>query len=445
METILYTGAIWDGQNLDPALWALLLRKDLLIEVRSGEPPYEVVLGVPHHAAPQVDKIANRWFNPKTGKTGRAADETSGLSGLVFLTALHEKNISARLVIAAHAADHDPNKTPGCPYWQNVFQEPLPGLLLELHGAASHRRHALELSAGQNTRADPLTFGKILAFYLESDIILAVQEKPGVVEAKIFKNQKSTGGRLQNPAIETLSLTHAGELGLSALHLEMKSLYRQPDPNFADAVRPSGSIWQLARAVASTLDLQKRSNAPVWISAAELGLPSTAVLTRPTMEYEQSYLAATHGIDLFEAQFDPELRIWTPQEYASFVHFAQRVDFWGMPEHPPEEYLWLVDQGEFIGRLFILHWLNEYRLKSDGLVDYWIRASRRQEGYGRLILRLALERFKQVGLDRVLITCREDNLWSRKIIEANGGVFESAIPNYGHPTEKRLRFWIDIK
>lgn len=444
MDTILYTGAIWDGQTLDPALWELLLRKDLLIEVRSGQPPYEVVLGVPHHAAPKVDRIANHWFNPKTGKPGRAADETTGLSGLVFLTALREKNISARLVIAAHAADHDPNKTPGCPYWQNIFQEPLPGLLLELHGAASHRRHALELSAGHNEKADPLTFGKILAYYLNDDTVLAAQDKPKSIEAKIFKHLQSTGGRLQNPALETLSLIHAGEIDLPALHLEMKSVYRQPDPAFSGEIRPSGMAWHLARAVASTFDLQKRSNAPVWISAAELGLPATAVLTRPSMEYQESYLEATQGIELSEAMLNPELRIWTANEYASFVQFSQQVDFWGMPEHPPEEYLWLVDQGEFIGRLFILHWLNDYRLKSDGLVDYWIRASRRQQGYGRLILRLALERFRQVGLDRVLITCREDNAASRKIIEANGGIFESAIPNYGHPTEKRLRFWIDL-
>lgn len=444
METIHYSGEIWDGPNIHPALWELLLKKDLLIEIRSGQPPYEVVLGVPHHAGPRVNKIANEWLNPRTGKTGRTADETSGLSGLVFLTALREKKISTRLVIAAHPIDHDPNKTPDSLYWQSIFQEPLPALLLELHGSASHRRHALELSSGQNAKTDPLIFGKILAYFLNDESLLAVQDKPASIDAKVFKKHQSTGGRLQNPALETLSMLHAGERGLPALHLEMKSVYRQPDPAFPGQIRPSEKAWQLARAVASTFDLQKRSNAPVMISAAELGLPSTAVLTRPAMEYEQSYLEATRGIDLSEAQFNPELRIWTPQEFASFVNYCQQVDFWGLPEHPPEEYLWLVDQGEFIGRLFILHWLNQYRLENDGLVDYWIRESRRRQGYGRIILRLALERFRQVGLDRVLITCRDDNEGSRKIIEWNGGVYESSIPDYGHPTRKRLRYWIDL-
>lgn len=445
MQTIHYTGELWEGDAVHPALWSLLLQKDLLIDIQSGQPPYDVLLGVPHHAAPHVSKIANRWVNPKTGKTGRAADETTGLSGLVFLSALREKKISARLLIAAHPMDHDPNKTPDCPYWQHIFQEPLPGLLLELHGAASHRRHALELSAGQNTIADPLTFGKILAYFFNNEAILAVQEKPGAIDARVFKGHQGTGGRLQNPAIETTSLARAGELGRPALHLEMKTIYRQPDPTANGAARPTSEAWKLARAVANAIDLQKRSNAPVWISAAALGLPSTAVLTRPSMEYAQAYLDAVKEASFGEMQSNPEFRIWNLSEAASFIQYCQQVDFWNLPENPPEEYLWLVDRGEVIGSLFILHWLDQYRLENDGLVDYWVRSSKRLQGYGRLILRLALERFRQLGLDQVLITCREDNAGSRKIIEANGGIYESSIPNYGHPTDKRRRYWIPLK
>ena len=173
-----YQGEIWDGLAVYPDLWRLLQQKDQFIEITSGPGPYPVVLGVPHHAGPGVGHIAEDWVNPKTGRPGRPADEATGLKGLAVFTALQERKIPCKLVIAAHATDHDPNKTPGSPYWQSIFDGSASGYLIELHGAASHRRHALELSAGNNLLANPLIFGKVLAYYWQSDQPLAVQEIP---------------------------------------------------------------------------------------------------------------------------------------------------------------------------------------------------------------------------------------------------------------------------
>lgn len=447
MQVLQYTDAIWQGSSLHPRLWDLLHQKDLLIEIAGGTPPYAVVLGVPHHAGAGIDRIAEDWVHPKTGQNGRAADETTGLAGLAAFSALREKGISTRLVIAAHATDHDPNKTPGSPYWERVFDrsDGPPGLLLELHGAGKHRRHALELSAGRNAAANPLIFGKVLAYYLNGDWIFAIQEKPGANTGVLYHNGQHTGGRLQNPALETLSLIYAGEIGIPALHLEMKAIFRQPDPDHPREARPGALAWKLARALADTLEFTSRPD-DIHIPAASLGLPSSAFLTRPALVYEDSYLAATREIDFSEMQDNPELRVWNHQSFTWLVEDTCRVIFDGMPEEPPEEYLWLVDQGEFIGRAFFLHWLNKRRLLTDGQVDYWIRPTKRQQGYGRLLLRLLLERYRQLGQQYVLITCREDNAPSRKIIEANGGIFESELKDrtsLGYP-EVRRRYWIKL-
>jgi predicted acetyltransferase len=447
MRTIQYSGDIWNGKSVQPELWDLLQQKDLLVELAGGPAPAQVVLGVPHHAGPGVDHIAEEWTNPKTGKSGRPADETTGLAGLAVFSALREKGIAARLVIAAHPTDHDPNKTPGCPYWQRIFERSggPPGLLLELHGAGLHRRNALELSAGKNQAANPLLFGKILAYFLKGEWIFAIQEEPGASQAKVYRNGQHTGGRLQNPALETLSLIYAGQIGIPALHLEMKAPFRQPDPVFPETPRPTEMAWQLARALADTLDITSRSD-DIHISAANLGLPSSAFLTRPSLYYEESYLSAAKEADFRALNDNPELRVGTHREFVYLVEDTSQVIFGGLPDEPPEEYLWLIDRGEFIGRAFFLHWLNDARLKTDGQVDYWIRPTRRQQGYGRLILRLLLERFRQLGLERVLITCRTDNLPSRKIIEANGGIFESEIAardGMGYP-EMRRRYWISL-
>jgi len=58
-------------------------------------------------------------------------------------------------------------------------------------------------------------------------------------------------------------------------------------------------------------------------------------------------------------------------------------------------------------------------------------------------------------MDRVLITCDEDNMPSRRIIEANGGTFESGLTMdrairraEGRKIEKdiqKLRYWIELR
>jgi predicted acetyltransferase len=94
--------------------------------------------------------------------------------------------------------------------------------------------------------------------------------------------------------------------------------------------------------------------------------------------------------------------------------------------------------------VYFFHWLTQFRRETDGQVDYWIRPSRRRQGYGKLILRLALERFRQLGNRSILITCNSDNMPSRKIIEANGGIFESEISDELSPTGIRRRYWIHL-
>lgn len=265
MRFICYTGDLWSGQAVHPELWALLGMKDVLIEIVSEAGPAPVVLGVPHHAGAGVARIAEGARSVKTGKMGRPADELAGLTGLVVFRALQKRNISTRLVIAAHAADHDPNKTPGSPYWERIFTGDQPLLLLELHGAAGRRLHALELSAGSNMKTNPLYYGRLLQkqimelwasgpLWPQSLRSLAIQLQPGASGGLILKDRLETAGELQNPALETLSLIHAGQLGIAALHLEMKPDFRKPDPAHPDHPKPSPLAVQLSEALASMVE-----------------------------------------------------------------------------------------------------------------------------------------------------------------------------------------------
>ena len=55
-----------------------------------------------------------------------------------------------------------------------------------------------------------------------------------------------------------------------------------------------------------------------------------------------------------------------------------------------------------------------------------------------------MEKARELGLHRVLVTCDEDNIGSKKIIEHNGGKLENALEIEGEPVRK-LRYWIDIQ
>ena len=88
----------------------------------------------------------------------------------------------------------------------------------------------------------------------------------------------------------------------------------------------------------------------------------------------------------------------------------------------PQIDLWLVKGDTFIGRSSLRPKLNSALKKRGGNLGYAIRSSERCKGYGRLILELTLLRAKELGLEKILITCHDENLGSIRIIESAGGV-----------------------
>lgn len=108
----------------------------------------------------------------------------------------------------------------------------------------------------------------------------------------------------------------------------------------------------------------------------------------------------------------------------------------------PQSTYWLLENGgRIIGVVIIRHKLNERLRFRGGHIAYYIRPSERNKGYGNQILSLALERCRDLNLQRVLLTCRKDNIPSSRIIKNNGGQFDSEdIDN----TQVIQRYWIEL-
>lgn len=106
------------------------------------------------------------------------------------------------------------------------------------------------------------------------------------------------------------------------------------------------------------------------------------------------------------------------------------------------ESTWLVAEvdGAVVGRSSIRFELNDWLLAEGGHIGYAVRPNHRRRGYASEILRQSLIVARAGGVDRVLVTCNDRNLGSRKVIEVNGGVLENIVDTDGVATR---RYWID--
>jgi predicted acetyltransferase len=99
--------------------------------------------------------------------------------------------------------------------------------------------------------------------------------------------------------------------------------------------------------------------------------------------------------------------------------------------------------GELVGRASLRFKLNEFFAERGGHVGYAVAPTQRRKGYATEILRQSLVLLRAEGVERVLVTCANDNVGSARTIEINGGVYESTVaPVPGDPIETR-RYWIE--
>jgi predicted acetyltransferase len=109
-----------------------------------------------------------------------------------------------------------------------------------------------------------------------------------------------------------------------------------------------------------------------------------------------------------------------------------------------EDLYWIMDDGEVIGFLSFRHRLNDWLSEAGGHIGYAVRASRRRQGYASAALALALDRARKIGLDRVFVTCDDDNMASARTIEKAGGVLQDVSDQSARGHALLRRYWITL-
>ena len=192
-------------------------------------------------------------------------------------------------------------------------------------------------------------------------------------------------------------------------------------------------------------------------------LVDTCFLTEPSERYRTSFLAGAREFAA-ESRLDSTYAVCLGydveglEKYFSF--FVRDLTAMGAEKDRPNNWyadriFWLVDHGDYIGQLSIRPKLSTaYLITYGGHIGYSIRPSKRRQGFGKKILGLGLEAARRLDLQKLLVTCDADNTPSKKIIEYNGGRFESSMKmdakSFKAEGSKpkgevvKLRYWIDL-
>ncbi len=173
-------------------------------------------------------------------------------------------------------------------------------------------------------------------------------------------------------------------------------------------------------------------------------------LSLPSSKYKESFIQTVEEYQAEESyqrtadiyKLDKDVLRNTFDSYVELLLSKSRGENLPVGYVPQTEY-WLIDTNEVIGRVSIRHSLTQHLLETGGHIGYDIRPSKRNMGYGTTILKLALTKCRELGINKVLITCDDTNLGSKKIIESNGGILENKVKNDDNITFT-LRYWINV-
>jgi len=113
----------------------------------------------------------------------------------------------------------------------------------------------------------------------------------------------------------------------------------------------------------------------------------------------------------------------TYKEYKDYLsdNFDMAKGIGLKPEYVPQTIYWFYIDGKVVGMAKLRHYLNDLLKEIGGHIAYAIRPEERGKGYGKKLLNELLKKAKDKEIEKVLLTCDDDNYASRKIIEANGG------------------------
>jgi predicted acetyltransferase len=169
-------------------------------------------------------------------------------------------------------------------------------------------------------------------------------------------------------------------------------------------------------------------------------------LIKPTLEYDKDIMEYRQEfLDLGDSLDGcGSLRACsTAMEWISDLRVLENLDTCPKDKVCSDTYLGVrVSDNAIVGIIDFRHHIDHPILGVwGGHIGYSVRPKERRKGYATEMLRQILVICKQHGLEKVLVTCNDHNIASKKTIIANGGKYDNTVMVEGN---KKERFWIDL-
>jgi len=172
-------------------------------------------------------------------------------------------------------------------------------------------------------------------------------------------------------------------------------------------------------------------------------------LVRPEWTYKKAYEAMMNEWHKDSGQIAPwplTLPYDTDNNFQMMLRYIHNISLGiNTGNYVPSTTYWVLDDEKdmMIGALNIRHYLFRDEFETWGHIGYGVRPSERNKGYGTKILGMALQEAEKMHLIKVLVCCLESNLASVRVIENNGGIFESFGFGFDNTNNQRIkRYWI---
>lgn len=171
-------------------------------------------------------------------------------------------------------------------------------------------------------------------------------------------------------------------------------------------------------------------------------------LMEPTLEYAEDIWKFRQEI-IDSDDKDKFAGCGNLEDCSSAEEWINTIKIWSSHETCPEDrvpsnvYIAVrLSDDRIVGIIDLRHHIDHPILSAwGGHIGYYVRPSERQKGYASEMLKQNLLNCRNLGINKVLISCDADNYASEKVIIANGGVFEKEIEVDG---EIIKRFWITM-